>query len=108
LVGELADARIPLTVCPVSNVQLKVVPSLQEHPLRRLMDANLHVTINSDDPAYFGAYVSDNLVACQRTFRLTLADVVTLARNSFTAAFMTEADKAAACATLDAYVARAR
>jgi adenine deaminase len=108
LVQELARTGIPLTVCPVSNVQLKVVQSLEDHPLRRLMDAQLLVTINSDDPAYFGAYVSDNLVACARTFHLSRDEIQSLVRNGFTAAFMPESEKAAACARLDAYVALSR
>jgi adenosine deaminase len=108
LVQDLARARIPLTVCPVSNLKLKVVRSLAEHPLRGLMDAQLLVTVNSDDPAYFGAYASDNLIACERALGLTLEDIVRLVRNGFTAAFMSETEKAAACARLDAYLAAAR
>jgi adenosine deaminase len=104
LVRELADARIPLTVCPLSNVQLKVVRSLSAHPLRRLIDAGLVVTINSDDPAYFGGYASDNLEACQREFALTRDEVVTLARNGISHAFMAEAEKQTLLARLEQYV----
>jgi adenosine deaminase len=104
LVRTLAAAHVPLTVCPLSNLQLKVVPSLEQHPLRRMLQAGLHVTVNSDDPAYFGGYVTENLVAAQRALRLTVDELVTLVRNGFQAAFMPEADKAAALNRLDTYV----
>ena len=65
LVRELAARAMPLTVCPLSNVRLKVVPSLAAHPLRAMLDAGLCVTLNSDDPAYFGGYVNDNFIQCR-------------------------------------------
>ena len=65
LVRELAARRIPLTVCPLSNLRLKVVPSLEEHPLKAMMAQGLHVTVNSDDPPYFDGYVTENLLACR-------------------------------------------
>jgi adenosine deaminase len=64
LVDRLARERIPLTVCPLSNLRLRVVPSLTDHPLRRMLEAGLVATCNSDDPAYFGGYVADNLAPC--------------------------------------------
>ena len=70
LVRELAARAIPLTVCPLSNVRLKVVPSLAAHPLRAMLDAGLCVTLNSDDPAYFGGYINDNFVQCRQAFGL--------------------------------------
>jgi adenine deaminase len=106
LVRDLADRKIPLTVCPLSNLRLKVVASLAQHPLKALMDAGLHVTVNSDDPPYFDGYVSENLIACQRALHLSKADVVTLARNSFNAAFISPDAAAAAQARIDAYVAK--
>ncbi len=106
LVRELARRRIPLTVCPVSNLRLHVVPSLQKHPLKVLMAEGLHVTVNSDDPPYFGAYVTENLVACQKALGLTLADIVRLARNGLEAAFVTEEERRALLQRHDAYVAR--
>jgi adenosine deaminase len=101
LVSTLAAARIPLTVCPLSNVQLKVVPTLAEHPLRQLMAAGLHVTINSDDPAYFGGYATENLVAIQ----LSKSELLTLVRNGFSAAFMSESERESALAKVEAYAA---
>jgi len=93
LVGRLADEQIPLTVCPLSNVKLRVFPTLEQHILKRLLDRGLLVTVNSDDPAYFGGYVADNYEATAAALRLSRADVVTLARNSFIASFLPEAEK---------------
>jgi adenosine deaminase len=89
LTKELADRRIALTVCPLSNVRLKVVPRLDVHPLRTMMKANLLVTVNSDDPPYFGGYVSENLIECQKALGLSQAEIVQLVRNGFEAAFIT-------------------
>jgi adenosine deaminase len=105
LVERLARERIPLTVCPLSNVRLRVVESLSDHPLKRLLDAGVRVTINSDDPAYFGGYVTDNYLAAQRAFGLTRAEVHRLAANAFAAAFLSEAEKVSLLGELDTYVA---
>ena len=104
LVREMADIKIPLTVCPISNLRLKGVPSLEAHPLKKLMDAGLHVTVNSDDPSYFRGYVSENLVECQRALGLTVEEIVSLVRNGFIAAFISPAERAAALARVDKYV----
>jgi adenosine deaminase len=93
LVGRLADEQIPLTVCPLSNVKLRVFPTLEQHNLKRLLDRGLLVTVNSDDPAYFGGYVAGNYEAIAAALRLSWADVVTLARNSFIASFLPETEK---------------
>src|SRR5262249_29771760 len=98
-----ARARLPLTVCPLSNVQLKVISSVDRHPLRAMLAVGLHVTVNSDDPAYFGGYATENLIACS----LTQPELLTLVRNGFLAAFMSDAEKQAALARLDGYVAAA-
>lgn len=105
LVRDLAERKIPLTVCPLSNLRLKVVPSLSQHPLKALMDAGVHVTVNSDDPPYFDGYVSENLIECQHALNLSRDDIVTLARNSFNAAFISPDEAAAAQTRIDAYVA---
>ncbi len=105
LVRELVDRNIPLTVCPLSNVRLKTVPSLEQHPLRAMMQAGLHVTINSDDPPYFGGYVSENMIECQRALNLSAGNIADLARNSITAAFIPPDEAARALARIDAYVA---
>ncbi|KAF5003819.1 hypothetical protein FDECE_9656 [Fusarium decemcellulare] len=88
LVRQLVEQRVTLTVCPVSNLKLNVVPSLDVHPLRTLLDAGLKVTINSDDPPYFGAYVNDNFLQCQAALDLSFDQVITLARNSIIGSFL--------------------
>jgi adenosine deaminase len=103
LLQLLAERQIPLTVCPLSNLKLKVVPSMEVHPLKKLMDAGLCVTVNSDDPSFFGGYVNDNYIACQAALGLSRQDVVALARNSFVASFMPAAERDAALAAIDAY-----
>jgi adenine deaminase len=102
LCRRLVDERIPLTVCPLSNVKLAVFPRMEQHNLKRLLDRGLCVTVNSDDPAYFGGYVVANYVAAQRALGLTREDIATLARNSFAASFLPEADKTRWIATIDA------
>ncbi len=87
LVARLAASRIPLTVCPLSNLKLKVVSDMREHNLKRLLDQGLCVTINSDDPAYFGGYLLDNYVAVAQALDLDDEDLVKLARNSMDARF---------------------
>lgn len=87
LVRHLAEHRIPLTVCPFSNVRLRAVGSLADHPLPAMLAAGLHVTVNSDDPAYFGGYAGQNLSAVADQFGLTRSDLAGLARNSVTASF---------------------
>lgn len=90
LTARLAMDRVPLTVCPLSNVRLKVVPAMAEHPLKRMMDAGLFVTVNSDDPAYFGGYLTANYVAAAEALGLSLKDVAALAEASFAASFLDE------------------
>lgn len=106
LVRELAARRVPLTVCPLSNLRLKVVPSLEEHPLKAMMAQGLHITINSDDPPYFDGYVTENLLACRDALDLSLEEVVRLARNGLQAAFVTEEERQTLFKRLDTYLAR--
>ena len=89
LVHRLAAERIPLTVCPLSNVRLRVVPTLAaEHPLAAMLDAGLLCTVNSDDPAYFGGYVGDTFHAVREALGLGRERLRELARNSFVASFL--------------------
>jgi adenosine deaminase len=106
LVSRLARDRVPLTVCPLSNLKLRVVDDLARHPLRRMMDKDLLVTLNSDDPAYFGGYVNDNYRAVESSLALTREELIAIARNSFIAAMMTDAERHAALAQFDAAMAR--
>jgi adenosine deaminase len=93
LVDRLRDGRVPLTVCPLSNVALRCVDDLAHHPLRRMLDAGLVATVNSDDPAYFGGYLHDNVAAVSAALGLTDGERRALAENSFRASFLPEADK---------------
>jgi adenosine deaminase len=102
LVADLAARGVPLTVCPLSNVKLRVFPSLARHNLRRLLDRGLRVTINSDDPAYFGGYVDDNFLAVQHALGLTREEITRLARNSFQASFLADRDKQRFLGEIDA------
>jgi adenosine deaminase len=104
LVVQLAARRIPLTVCPLSNVKLRVFPSLEEHNLRRLLACGLCVTINSDDPAYFGGYVNANFIAAQRALGLTSEEIHRLAQNSFEASFLKPGERRRFIDELDAAV----
>ena len=95
LVDDLVARRIPLTVCPLSNVKLGIFRSIQDHPLRTMLQRGIVATVNSDDPAYFGGYVVDNYLAVASALGLQEAEVRTLARNSFEASFLPDEEKKA-------------
>ncbi|MEU0988493.1 adenosine deaminase [Streptomyces sp. NPDC005953] len=105
LVARLARERVPLTLCPLSNVRLKVIDVLEDHPLRQLMDAGLLCTVNSDDPAYFGGYVGDTFHAVREALDLDHERLRELARNSFVAAFLQDDEerRTRLLAEVDAY-----
>ena len=105
LVDRLLADQVPLTVCPVSNVRLGVFPDLGHHNLAVLLRHGLRVTVNSDDPAYFGGYVADNLVAVAEALDLDRDEIVQLARNSFLASFLDDADKQRRLDDVDAFAA---
>jgi adenosine deaminase len=108
LAARLRDERVTLTMCPLSNLRLGVVGSLAEHPLKRLLDAGVAVTVNSDDPAYFGGYLVDNYLAATAALGLTRADIAALARNSITGSLLPAARQTELLAEIDAYVTAAR
>jgi adenosine deaminase len=93
LVKVLAERQIPLTVCPLSNIELKVYPDLASHPVKRLKDSGVLVTLNSDDPPMFHCDVLDNYIAVADTFGLGLNEIVEFARNGFQAAFLGKSEK---------------
>lgn len=105
LTDRLVDEQMTLTVCPLSNVKLCNVASIDAHPIDRMLDLGLRATINSDDPAYFGGYINDNFRAAAAGRRLDRDQLATLARNSFLGSFLDEEAKAAHLAKLDAYIA---
>ena len=106
LVERLVEERIPLTVCPLSNVKLRVFPTLRQHNLKQLLDRGLLVTVNSDDPAYFGGYVGDNFAASTTALGLSREQLVALARNSFAASFLPDNQKRAYLAEVDRFNAQ--
>ena len=101
LVARLVRDRIPLTVCPLSNVRLRVCDTLAGHPLPRMLDAGLRASVHSDDPAYFGGYVNENLRACCESLPLTAAHAYTLLRNSLESSFLDAAEIARHVTRLD-------
>jgi adenine deaminase len=103
LCARLAREQTPLTVCPLSNVKLRVFGSMGEHNLKRLLDMGLCVTVNSDDPAYFGGYVADNYRAAADALGLGRTDIARLASNSITASFLGPAEKRVWHERIDAY-----
>jgi adenosine deaminase len=106
LMQRLARERIPLTVCPLSNLKLCVYPTLEQHQIKALLEAGLAVTVNSDDPAYFGGYIADNFVGVAAATGLSAQQCWQLAANSFEASFVDEATKAGWRAQLDACFAQ--
>lgn len=103
LVEKLITEQVPLTVCPLSNVKLGVFNSIAEHNLKRLLDLGLCITVNSDDPAYFGGYLAENLEAVQEGLGLSGGDIYRLAKNSFVATFLPDDKKRELLRELDNY-----
>lgn len=95
---------MPLTLCPLSNLRLKVLASLTDHPLRRMLDLGLRVIANSDDPAYFGGYINAIFSAVTDALNLSVEQLEQMASNSFTAAFASVSDKQTWLSEIDAYV----
>ena len=104
LVELLAREQVPLTMCPLSNLELHVTPDLSRHPLKRLLDAGVCATVNSDDPAYFDGYLADNYVAIQDALDLGTDDIVALARNSITASLLDDDRRRRLLGEIDAFL----
>lgn len=104
LTERLAREQTPLTMCPLSNLRLKGIPNLESSPVKRALDAGLLVTVNSDDPSYFGGYVNDNYLGIYKALKLAPEDLVKLAKNSFAASFIDDSAKQAGIDAVDAYV----
>ena len=105
LVGRLARRAIPLTMCPISNRKLHVFPDLRDHNLKRLLDRGVKVSINSDDPAYFGGYIAANYLETARALHLTRGDLAQIARNSIEASFLEPDRRRDLLEELDLYIA---
>lgn len=93
LIARIAKERIPLTMCPISNLRLKGVTDLAQHPIKKALNAGIIATVNSDDPSYFGGYVNDNYKAVAKAVELDASDIIQLAKNSFIASFIKNEDK---------------
>jgi adenosine deaminase len=93
LVEELVKRKMPLTVCPLSNLKLKVVNDMTKHPLSEMLRKGMVATVNSDDPAYFGGYINENYLSVAKALNLSREQIIQLARNSFTASFLDEKEK---------------
>lgn len=106
LIKELVRRKIPLTLCPLSNLKLRVIDSMERHPLKKMKELGLLVTINSDDPAYFGGYINENYLAVAWALKLNKEDIYNLARNSFEASFLDSQKKEKMIAKLNAYFNR--
>ena len=104
LVKRLVDQQIPLTVCPLSNVKLRVFDTMSDHNILILLESGLKVTVNSDDPAYFGGYLNENYLALYRGLNMTREQSVRLAQNSFEASFISEKEKEVLMTRLKRYV----
>ncbi|MBP7370651.1 MAG: adenosine deaminase [Arenimonas sp.] len=105
LTRYLVEHKMPLTVCPLSNVKLKVFKSIQQHNILQLLDAGINASIHSDDPAYFGGYLNDNFIAVANALPMTLRHVKQLAINSFLSAHLDEASKQQFVSDVEAYFA---
>jgi len=104
LVAELVRRKIPLTVCPLSNLKLKVVNDLSSHPLAEMLDKGLIATVNSDDPAYFGGYINDNYLSVVLALNLSKYQIIQLVKNSFQASFLSEDEKLQFIHQVDNYI----
>jgi adenosine deaminase len=104
MIERLRAAKMPLTMCPLSNLKLKVIQKITDHPLKKLLDAGLLVTVNSDDPSFFGGYLNDNFIAVQKALGLTREDIIQLAKNSYESSFLAPEAKRAGLAAIDAFV----
>ena len=105
LMERLAREGVPLTMCPLSNLKLRVVADLREHPLKKMLERGLCVTVNSDDPSYFGGYINENYRAVARALDLERADLAQLARNSITASFAAPPRRAELLGEVERYCA---
>ncbi len=105
LIARLARERMALTMCPLSNLRLRVVHDLAHHPLRRILEQGVKATVNSDDPAYFGGYVNQNFLAVGGALKLGRDEIIAIVRNGFDASLMTQVDKDAAHADIDRVLA---
>lgn len=104
LIKRLSAEKIPCTMCPLSNLRLNVITSLKDHPVKKFLDAGILVSLNSDDPSFFRGYINDNFIETQKALNLSQDDIVTLAKNSFISAFISDEEKQKGIQLIDEYV----
>ena len=104
VVNDLIERKMALTVCPLSNLKLQVVANLEKHPIKTMLDKGLFVTINSDDPAYFGGYLNENYIEIQKALDLSKEDIIQLVTNSFNASFLNENEKSKMLQKVSEYI----
>ena len=104
LLKRIRDQKVPLAMCPLSNLKLKVINDLKEHPLKKFMDMGIMVTVNSDDPAFFRGYMNANLIEIQKALNLSRDDIVQICKNGFLASWFPESEKQKGIAAIDEYV----
>jgi len=104
LVEYLVKEQVPLTVCPLSNVKLRIFENMNQHNLKQMLNLGLCVTVNSDDPAYFGGYIEENFRALHEAQGLDFQDIYNLARNAFQASFLNPIEKQKYLDELDKFV----
>lgn len=104
LVKRLAEIQMPLTLCPLSNLELKVVQDLKDHPVVKMMDKNLLVTVNSDDPAYFGGYMNANYLGVAKALNMSKNQIAELVKNSFKSSWLSDTEKEEKISAIDQYV----
>ncbi len=101
LIQKLKESQIALTVCPLSNLKLCVISDMQQHPIEAMLDAGLLITVNSDDPSYFGGYLNDNFEAIQASLNLSKDKIITLIKNGFIGSFLNDEEKQKRLAEID-------
>lgn len=106
LMNIIAEKKLPLTMCPLSNFKLGVIKQAQEYPVRKFLQKNIMVTLNSDDPAYFGGYINENYLYLQQAFNFSREEIALLAKNSFMASFIPEEEKSAYCRMIEELTAQ--
>jgi adenine deaminase len=105
LVEKIVKLKLGLTVCPLSNLKLRVVKTMTEHPLKTMLEHGIKATVNSDDPAYFGGYINENFTSVADALKLTQNDIITLARNAIEISFLSPEQKAQQTQKLNDYIA---
>ena len=104
LMKRLSEEKIPLTMCPLSNLALNVIPKLEDHPIKTILDTGIIASINSDDPAFFRSYITTNLIETQKALHLSKQDIVTIVKNGYIGSFFSDEEKQKGLKAVDDYV----